>query len=78
MSKERIEDLGRLSEKLSSLCDHEAFDWKKGVRCKDAADWFHELKENEQYEIINGLSYNLEEMCNSLHECYTIARWGDE
>jgi hypothetical protein len=34
--RSRVEDIGRISEKLSTLCDHEVFEWLEGNRCKDA------------------------------------------
>jgi hypothetical protein len=78
MSRERLEDLGRVSEKLSFLCDHEIFDWKEGARCKDVCEWFSKLPEEKKYDIIHSLAYNLDEISNLLHDCYQVARWGDE
>ena len=75
--RDRIEDLGRLAEKLSGLCDHEIFDWKENKRSKDASDWFMELSDEKKSDIIHSLAYNLDYINNQLHDCYQIARHGD-
>jgi hypothetical protein len=77
-NKERAEDLGRLAEKLECLCDHGLFSWNDNRRSKDTLDWFLELPADSRLDTIYLLAYDIEEIRAAIHDCYQIARWGDE
>lgn len=65
--KQRIEDLGRITEKLNELLKHELFITFEDKRCKDY--------DNEKMsEICYMVQYINEVLC----DIYAIARWGDE
>lgn len=80
--RERIEDLGRVCEKLDVLTKHELFDWqdKLGVNCrnKETAHYFLELDKEKQSDIIHDLAYQISDVHDKLYDMYQIARWGDE
>ena len=65
--RQRIEDLGRIAEKLRELVNHELFLRFESKRYKDCQD----EKESE-------LCYMVQYINQVLYEIYEIARWGDE
>lgn len=72
MIRERIEDLGRVCEKVGNLCEHEIFDWKENHRSKDVEEWFFSLTTEKQEDIIHNLAYNLDYLHDELHDIYAI------
>jgi hypothetical protein len=75
-TRQRIEDLGRISEIVKNLTEHELFEWKY-CRDKDTAEWFLSLDDEKKFEIIHSLAYSITHLENKLYELYEIARYGD-
>lgn len=73
MSKERVEDLGKLSILLEEMVEEEIFDLIGNMRCKDYADYFDTLSAEEQHNIAHQLAYNLDELKNKVYKCLAIA-----
>ena len=72
----RIEDLGVLKERLSSLADHAVFRAFEGIGCgraKAATEVFFNMTPNLQEEFIHRLAYELEEALDLVCQCYHIA-----
>ncbi len=79
--KERIEDLGRLREKISVLWDDELFHLfeREGItRPKDAIDGFNALTEERKEDLINDIAYGIARVLDELCACYFIADGEDE
>ena len=73
---QRLEDLGVLKERLSSLADHQTFRSFQGIGCvraKAATDVFFNMTPNLQEEFIHKLAYDLEEALDLVCQCYHIA-----
>jgi hypothetical protein len=68
--KERVEDLGRLREKLDHLIDSEIFE---SINMHDEA-FIEKFKDEDQLDT---LRLQLKFVEEQLHDCYVIAR-GDE
>lgn len=67
LKRQRIEDLGRIAEKLNELLKHELFIKYEFMRCKDYQD-------EKESQVCYMVQYINEVLC----EIYQIARWGDE
>ena len=79
MSKrERLEDLGRICEKLDQLSNHEVWQWNEHYRNKDTAEWFQELSKEKQFDKIHSLAYALSNVYEQICEMHQIARYGDQ
>jgi hypothetical protein len=77
--KERIEDIGRICEKLREVLDLDLFEQaNRPGRAKDGVEWWLTKTEEQQYDFIHDLSYNIENVEFALSEIYQIARWGDD
>lgn len=79
--KQRIEDLGRLREKISALCDDDLFHLfeREGItRAKDAIDGFNNLTEERKEDLINDIAYGIERVLDELCACFFIADGEDE
>lgn len=77
--RNRVEDLGRLMERLSKLMestDHYS-NYKYWNRPKDANDFFFSQARNTQSEIIHDLAYQLEAISQEISECWSIAAGQD-
>ena len=74
--KERLEDLGRLYEKINLALDHEIFDLYSG-RKKDFEVWFYSLDSEKQHSILHTLIYGIDHISEKLHEMFYIAQ-GEE
>jgi hypothetical protein len=74
--RERVEDLGRLHEKLINLADHQLFelcDGKVSRRAKDFVEYFLALPLEKQHDILNEIAYGLEFVKDKIWDCVTIA-----
>lgn len=71
--KERIEDLGRLYEKIKTLHEHHLFDlWN--CRAKDFVDWFYEQTKDKQEDILHTVAYSVQHISEKLCDCIIIAK----
>lgn len=64
--RQRIEDLGRISERLNSLLDHHIFDYSEGNLNADVL--------GDEEVIARAISQIEDELCEIWH----IARFGDD
>lgn len=72
--RERVEDLGRLSEALHRLLDSEAFEH---VGCRYySKDTFTSHYKDE--DALENLENALEQLKHELSECWCLARFGDD
>lgn len=82
MSKrERIEDLGRLAEKLDTLLDDDFFLLLSVYGCnraKDFTEMFKNLNTDQQYELLHSIAYGIERIKDQLHDCSAIADGREE
>lgn len=72
----RIEDLGRIREKLSSLLDHELFSIfdKFGIgRAKDATWIFKDLSDERKDDLIHELAYGIEHVKGLICDCFFLS-----
>ncbi len=76
-TKQRIEDLGRIAEKLSNITDNGLFQLYH-QRPKDFLDWFQAQEKEKQSNLLHELAYRISQVEEEIHECYQIARWGDD
>lgn len=74
--KERIEDLGRLYERLKRISDNDVFDLQN-QRPKDFVDWFYTQSKETQEGFLRSMAYQVHDIQEQICECITIAR-GDE
>ena len=73
--KERLEDLGILSQKLYKLGENELFDLIPNTgRAKDAPSWFRSLDAEKQDELIYLIARTLFDVENEISECWIIAK----
>lgn len=73
MVLKRLEDLGRITEKISRLLDSDAMEVIKEYR--DGEEFAESYQTEEDREI---LFHKLESLKNELYEIWQLARWGDE
>jgi hypothetical protein len=73
--RQRIEDLGVLSEKLHNLSKDELFEVIDSVcrRCKDFTDVFRTLSEDLKEELLDEIAYGIERVKEKILECYFVA-----
>ncbi len=78
--RERLEDLGVLLEKISSLMDHDLFEIcdKAGCRTKDFDEHFRTLSEDKQSDLLHEIAYGIEDVSNKLADCWAIAKGEEE
>jgi hypothetical protein len=78
--RQRIEDLGVLSEKLHNLSEDELFEVIDKVcrRCKDFTDVFQTLSEDRKEEILDEIAYGIERVKEKIVECYFVALGEEE
>lgn len=80
MQRQRIEDLGILTEKLSKLHDDEIFAKYEtlGVRRKkDFMQAFAELSDEAKLSFADDLVYGIDRVHDEIAECWGVAR-GEE
>lgn len=81
--RHRLEDLGRLQEKISKISDHELFGIMDSIPCgrtKDFEDIFYELSDETKSDILHKIAYGIRDVGEMLSDCYCIAAGleGDE
>lgn len=76
--RERVEDLGRISEMSAQIIEQDLWSWSNDMRAKDAQAWFESLPKEKQGTIINTLAYNIEDVYTDLVDLWHLARHGDE
>ena len=74
--KERIEDLGRIREKIEQLLRDDLFEIVEG-RPKDFPDKIEALSEDDRHEKLNSIGYGLDRIKSHLYDIHVIAR-GDK
>ncbi len=70
--RERVEDLGRLSEKLLDLMDRDIFRLIRG----ESYDMF--IERNSDRDSMELLHAQISRVKDEIGLCYDIARWGDD
>lgn len=75
--RNRLEDLGRLAEKLRHITEHELFNIVIG-RKKDYSETFYECSKERQAEVLHSIAYGIEEVENMIHYCLGIAEATDD
>jgi len=76
MARERVEDLGRIAVMIDSLMEHEIWEVYMG-RKKDFEEFFHNLDEEKQDNLLRSIIYGLETICEKLCEINSIAEGTD-
>ncbi len=76
-NRERVEDLGRISEILKQICSDRIFD-DCIRRPKHFIEWFRLLSQVDQEDYLESMAFSLRDLEEKLCECYQIARWGDD
>lgn len=76
MSRDRIEDLGRLSVLLDNILDHHLFREER-MRPKDFSGWFFEQDEDKKYEILDRFAYGIQAIEEALGHMRQISRGED-
>ena len=71
--KERVEDLGIITEKLRIILDRDVFYHFKG-RPKDAYIEFFNMSEDKQCDMLVELAYDLSDLESALYEVLEVAR----
>lgn len=69
--RNRLEDLGRLSEILHRLSQHEAFNHVDHYGFEKFVEWIQDIDNADE------LRSNLDHLKHELSEAWCIARWGD-
>lgn len=77
MSRERIEDLGRLAVHLDIILEKDVFN-EIGCRAKDFAERFYEKDKESQEDLLRTLAYDLVDIKSELCDCRCIARGEDD
>lgn len=79
MSRNRLEDLGRLAERLNKILEDEIWDlYGYNGRIKDFDDWFDAQTKEKQGEILHSIAYGLKTKESELYACLAIAEGNDE
>lgn len=76
--RERLEDIGRIQERLSALMEHEMFDLMERVRPKDFTEWFRNQTEEEQDALLHTIAYGVQNINFEIADIWGIARGEDE
>lgn len=77
--RNRLEDLGRIYERVKSLTDHDLFDEEQRPRRpKDSIEWFRAKTDEEQDDLIELMFYRIEAVHNELYEIWSIADSTDD
>lgn len=71
MTRQRLEDLGRLAELLENMSRHEAFDKLEDEESEFVRDMKEPLKASRLYILLNALE-------DRILDCWFLARWGDD
>jgi len=75
--RQRVEDLGRILERINVLLGHSVFDIMDTIRTKDYADSMMEKPDGQKWEAFNSVAYGLKSLEESLVEIYEIASGQD-
>jgi len=79
--RERVEDLGRLAEKLEQIINEDVFEliYTAGAsRTKDFEECCRYLDDERQLEMLNDFAYGLDNIKELLVECRDIALGQDQ
>lgn len=72
--KHRLEDLGRIAEKLDRILDRDLFDCsKRPRRPKHVDEWLEEKNEDQLHETLSSIFFDIEEVERELYECSRLA-----
>lgn len=77
MSRERVEDLGRLLVLLDNLAEHQVFD-NIPMGAKRFQEWFFSRSEQEKGDIIHSIGYGLQSLKEGILGCWEIAVGDDD
>lgn len=72
--RERIEDLGRLSEILDCILGHDVFRHVL-LKYNSSNEFCEKYSDPEQLEA---LEISIQDLYHRLSECWVLARWGDK
>ena len=74
--RDRLEDLGRLQEKIRQICDSDLMELLDRISCRRAKDFeqvFNEMSPEKKSDLLHEIAYGLEAVSNMLADCYCIA-----
>lgn len=76
MTRQRIEDLGRILELVGRLMEEPIFElWQQ--RPKDFVDWFDEQEDSRRDDIVHEMAYGIRGVGEKLGAIYEIASGQD-
>lgn len=78
MTRNRLEDLGRVMVMLENLLDHPLFENQYWHRPKDANEWFGKQSEEKKDDVIHEIAYALEGFDFKIHDILSICRGTDD
>jgi hypothetical protein len=76
--RNRLEDFGRILVMLNQVIESPLFSRKEHMRTKDFADYFFNWSADCQWEWVNRVAYEIEELKESLIQIANIAEGIDE
>lgn len=76
MTKERIEDLGRIAVLMDNLVDHPLF-VEERMAAKNFPSWFMEQDSEKQELVLRSFAYGLEAIEEALYNIRDIAKGVD-
>lgn len=74
--RHRLEDLGRIQEKLQIIISKEIFKIIEG-RPKDFPEMFQSFDADKKYEVLYNLSFGIRELEEEIADCLVIAYGND-
>ena len=77
MARSRLEDLGRLSERINYMLDMEGFSLLERTKPKWYIDKFFSLPIEDQHDHLHALLYGLESLREQLYEALLICNGQD-
>ncbi len=76
MTRDRLEDLGRLAVIIENILDHEIFREER-MRAEQFSVWFENLSDEKQQHIINRIAFAIPQIEISLEMALEIAKGTD-
>ena len=74
--RDRLEDLGRLQEKIRQICDSDLMEILDRISCRRPKDFeqvFNEMSDERKSDLLHEIAYGLETVSSMLADCYCIA-----
>ena len=77
MTRDRLEDLGRLTVMIDNIMEHEIFSEER-MMAKDFPDWFCSQCPQKREEILNRFACGIQDVENQLQKALEIAKGIDK